>query len=192
MDKVCTDDDGTPFQVADTDFLARGEDKDLKGDVQGCSEFNPLLIFSQAKQRQFADPSRHKARNEANKPNRRVMVLLFRPGSRVDPQRWPCPRARENTTGCRRRFFSDFGRRLANGPEDREFEKTKDTFACRFYDRLVNSSPCEIIVVHAFATWEVQPINIIPGTDEGLPPGVEIERDPAAIPADDPRAPELR
>jgi Putative peptidoglycan binding domain len=192
MDKVCTDDDGTPFQVAKTDFLARGEDNNLKGDVQGCSEFNPLLIFSQAKQRQFDDPSKHKVRNEANKPNRRVMVLLFRAGSRVDPNRWPCPRAKEDTNGCRKRFFSDFRKRLANGPEDREFEKTKDTFACRFYDRLVSSSPCEIIVVPAFATWEVPPINIVPGTNEGLPPGVEIERGLNSIPADDPRAADFR
>jgi hypothetical protein len=27
--------------------------------------------------------------------------------------------------------------------ERREFSKTKDTFACRFYDRLSNTSPCE-------------------------------------------------
>ena len=192
MDTVCTDDDGTPFRVARTDFLARGEDKDLKGDVQGCSEFNPLLIFSRTKQRQFEDPSAHKARNEANKPNRRVMVLLFRPGSRVNATRWPCPRAKEGTAGCRKRFFSDSARRLANGPGDREFEKTKDTFACRFYDRLVTGSPCELIVAHAFATWDVKPINIVPGTDEGLAPDAKIVPDPDAIPADDPRASDLR
>jgi hypothetical protein len=192
MDKVCTDDDGKPFKVAKTEFLARGEDRDLKGDVQGCSEFNPLLIFSQTKQRQFDDPSRHKARNEANKPNRRVMVLLFRPGSRVDPNRWPCPRAKENSAGCRTRFFSDFATRLRNGPEDREFEKTRDTFACRFYDRLVTGSPCEIIALSAFGTWEVAPIKSVPATDEGLAEGAEITPDPNAIPADDPRAPALR
>ena len=187
MDKVCTDDDGKPFKVEKTDFLARGEDKDLKGDVQGCSEFNPLLIFSRAKQRQFDEPARHKARNEANKPNRRVMVLLFRPGSRVDPNRWPCPRAKEDTSGCRRRFFSEFATRLTNGPEDREFEKTRDTFACRFYDRLVTGSPCEIIVIPAFATWEVPPINIVPGTDQGLLPGAEVEPGLNPLLADDPR-----
>src|SRR5262249_16027673 len=160
-------------------FLARGEDKDLKGDVQGCSEFNPLLIFSQSKQRQFDQPANHKARNQANKPNRRVVVLLFRPGSRVDPARWPCPRTKEATSDCRKRFFSDFGKGLANGPADVEFEKTKDTFACRFYDRLVKSSPCEIIVVPAqFATWDVQPVKSLPASDEGLPPGVEIKPDP--------------
>lgn len=192
MDAVCTDDEGKPFQVAPTDFLARGDDKDLKGDVQGCSEFNPLLIFSQTKQRQFDQPSLHKARNEANKPNRRVMVLLFRPGSRVDPKRWPCPSAKDKTAACRRRFFSDFNTRLANGATDREFEKTKDTFACRFYDRLVTSSPCEIIVVPGFATWEVSPINIVPGTNQGLAPGAEVESSLNNIPADDPRAADFR
>ena len=193
MDKVCTDDDGTPFRVAKTDFLARGEDRDLKGDVQGCSEFNPLLIFAQAKQRQFDDPTKHKLRNEANKPNRRVMVLLFRPGSRVDPSRWPCPRTKEDTAGCRRRFFSDARARLASGPDDREFEKTRDTFACRFYDRIVNSSPCEVVVVRAFATWDVPPIDPVPASAEGLPPGVERQTDPAGtLPADDPRAAALR
>lgn len=192
MDVVCTDDDGAPFRVAATDFLARGEDKDLKGDVQGCSEFNPLLIFSQARQRRFDDPSQHTARNQANKPNRRVMVLLFRPGSRVNATRWPCPRAKEDTAGCRKRFFSDAKQRLANGPADREFEKTKDTFACRFYDRLVTGSPCELIVLHASATWDVEPIDIVPGTDGGLAPDARIEPDANTIPADDPQQPDLR
>ncbi|MEJ7714118.1 MAG: hypothetical protein WKF84_30815 [Pyrinomonadaceae bacterium] len=27
--------------------------------------------------------------------------------------------------------------------QDRKFKETKDTFACRFYDRLSNASPCE-------------------------------------------------
>ena len=76
------------------------------------------------------------------------MVLLFRPGSRVKPEKWACPRAKESDVGCRKRFWSDGELRRSNRlPEDRrEFKQTKDTFACRFYQRLANNSPCEAVV----------------------------------------------
>ena len=139
------------LQLSPQDFLAQGADGEGKGDYQGCSEFNPLLIFSQEKQDKFdqglkaQDPATLEQRNNANSPNRRVVVLLFRVGSKVNPTKWPCPRAGEGTAGCVHRFWSDGeSRRSARLPnQDREFSNTRDTFACRFYQRLTTSSPCE-------------------------------------------------
>lgn len=146
MDKVGVDSSGKPFQVeAAAGFLAHNADAAGKGDFQGCGEFNPVLIFSAKENKDFDQSTDKTPRNAANGPNRRVMALLFRPGSRIDPSRWPCPRANEGTSGCRKRFFSDGedrrSRRLPD--QDREYEQTRDTFACRFYDRISNNSPCD-------------------------------------------------
>jgi hypothetical protein len=55
------------------------------------------------------------------------------------------PRATEGVAGCRKRFWSDGDtRRSKRLPDkDRNFDDTKDTFACRFYQRLLTNSPCE-------------------------------------------------
>ncbi len=86
----------------------------------------------------------------ANSPNRRVVVLMFRVGSSVSPGKWPCPAAVDGVAGCKQRFWSDGEtRRSSRLPnDDREFSKSKDTFACRFYQRLTTSSPCERKVIN--------------------------------------------
>jgi hypothetical protein len=132
------------------DFLAQGGGGG-KADYQGCSRFNPLVIFSQQTEDEFEQAAREGDQsgidmgNAANAPNRRVMVLLFRPGSQVDPSKWPCPQATEGVAGCIKRFWSDGQkRRKERLPDrDRKFEETHDTFACRFYERLLSRSPCE-------------------------------------------------
>jgi outer membrane protein OmpA-like peptidoglycan-associated protein len=126
-------------------FLGRGEDAAGKADFQGCGEFNPMLIFSQTEEDAFSQSKDKLGRNTENAKNRRVMVLLFRKGTRITPSKWPCPRAKEEAAGCRKRFWSDGEDRRSRhvADERREFEKTQDTFACRFYDRLANLSPCE-------------------------------------------------
>lgn len=158
MDTLCLlpGPDGKPVVDADgqsaqlkldptDDFLARGQDPHGQGDYQGCGEFNPLLLFSQQDSDDFDAAKDKTARNFANAPNRRVMVLLFRPGSSVNPDKWPCPRTKEGTAGCIKRFWSDGqSRRQRRLPDEtRKFIKSQDTFACRFYQRLTNSSPCE-------------------------------------------------
>jgi hypothetical protein len=136
------------LQIGPSNFLAQGADSKGKGDYQGCSSFNPLIIFSQEKEDSFAnatnDPAVYEARNLANAPNRRVMVLLFQKGSKVDPNKWPCPRASDDKSGCIKRFWSDGDtRRFTRLPaQDRKYSDSKDTFACRFYDRLMNTSSC--------------------------------------------------
>ncbi len=150
MQKLCPAD----FKLTPQDFLAQGADSKGKGDYQGCSSFNPLLIFSQQEETQYeqaeqnTDQAGIEARNAANAENRRVMVLLFRPGSQVVPAKWPCPSATDAKAGCIKRFWSDSERRRHSRlPDtDRKFDNTHDTFACRFYQRLLDKSPCEKIV----------------------------------------------
>lgn len=145
MDRLCTvPGKGTLVELTKDDFLARGKGQDGKGDFQGCSEFNPLMVFSKDEKAFLDKPENHPKRNQQNQVNRRVMVLLFRPGSQVDPNKWPCPTVEEGIGKCQKRFHSDGETRRSNQALHREFKDTKDTFACRFYDRISNSSPCEV------------------------------------------------
>jgi hypothetical protein len=134
-----------PDKLPKTGFLAQGADTGGKGDVQGCSEFNPIRSFSIAENENFKKPENKAARDADNEVNRRVMVLLFRPGTSVPPQKWPCPRTSEGTAACKKRFWSDGETRRSPQQMRREFETTKNTFACRFYHRLAAGSPCEVI-----------------------------------------------
>jgi hypothetical protein len=133
------------LKIAKTDFLAQGKDPKGKGDYQGCSEFNPQLIFSQKKNAAFEKDPDKTARDDENSINRRVIVLLFQKGSKVEPANWPCPRATEGVGGCRARFFvNGDSRRSRRLPDlDRKFDDKQDTFACRFYHKLLTDSPCE-------------------------------------------------
>jgi hypothetical protein len=147
LQKLCP----STLVLSKKNFLGQGADPDGRGDYQGCSEFNPALLFSQEKQatydqaKQQNDADGIAARNAANRPNRRVLVLLFRKGSVVTPSKWPCPSALVGQDVCKNRFWSDGETRrskLLSGA-DREFKKTHDTYACRFYDRLTHHSPCK-------------------------------------------------
>lgn len=143
MDAICVDEFRKPFKLTKNDFLAKGAGDGLKGDCQGCSEFNPVLMFSKAKNDEFKQPSKREARNAANTPNRRVLVLLFPAGVVINPKKWPCPPPTTGVPDCKARFWSDAQTRREFQKDEREWEKTKDTFACRFYQRLVERSPCE-------------------------------------------------
>jgi hypothetical protein len=144
MDKICTDIDGKPFQVTKGDFLGKGASASGKGDMQGCSEFNPVLMFSKAENDKFTADKDKTARNNENSPNRRVLILFFKPGSHIDVNKWPCPAARDSSIApCQKRFWSDSAKRRQFQALRREAENTHDTFACRFYDRLTSGSPCE-------------------------------------------------
>lgn len=149
MDAICLDDDGNKFQLTPDDFIARGAGKDGKGDFQGCGEFNPLMMFSKAEKTFFDKEVNKKERNKENQQNRRIMILLYRPGTRVDPAKWPCPSVKEGVAGCILRFHSNFKDRRSNLDEKREHKNESNnpgmvgTFACRFYDRQTNGSPCE-------------------------------------------------
>jgi hypothetical protein len=125
------------------DFLARHKDAGGKGDYQGCGEFNPVRMFSQEENARYEKAKDKTERNEENEPNRRVMILLFAPRRRVEPQFWPCPRVKEGTSACKKRFFPDADKRRSFQEDRREFNKTHDTYACRFYQLITDDSPCE-------------------------------------------------
>lgn len=143
MDAICRESDRGPFQVPRTGFLGRGEDPGGKADVQGCSEFNPILVFSRDEDQQYRDPARRDERNQDSQPNRRVLVFLFPVGSHVAPAAWPCPRATEPSASCRPMFWPDADVRRNPGDERRDYERSHDTFACAFYDGMARTSPCE-------------------------------------------------
>jgi outer membrane protein OmpA-like peptidoglycan-associated protein len=133
------------------DFLARNAGTDQKGDVQGCSRFNPRLLFNSEDEDRFAQawddqdqPVLRGERDAGNAINRRVMILIFRKGSQVLPTKWPCPSYKEGTAGCRKRFFadSDVRRSRHDSRSERNSDDTHDTFACRFYQRISSGSPC--------------------------------------------------
>ncbi len=160
MDVLCRDETEKPFVLTKQDFLGQGSDANGKGDFQGCSEFNPVMIFSQA-EAQTLDSEK---RNADNSVNRRVVILLFRAGTTVPTSKWPCATAAEGTAGCHRRFWSDASSRLASTASRREFGKTGDTFGCRFYQRLVGDSPCEGVAKPGF--FQIQIVDDV--TDEPL------------------------
>lgn len=143
MDALCVDEKGETFVVPKESFLGEGKDAGGKADYQGCSEFNPLLLFSKEQDAAFKADKDKTPRDLANAPNRRVLVLLFRAGAKIDVTKWPCPRASENTAGCRKRFWSDADKRAQLTDEERQHIKTRDTFRCRFYQRMTDRSPCE-------------------------------------------------
>src|SRR5262249_29169673 len=71
MDVLCFDGQGKPYQLDPKEnFLGKNADLLGKGDFQGCSEFNPVLIFSKADQKRFASDKDKSSRNLANIPNR--------------------------------------------------------------------------------------------------------------------------
>lgn len=129
-----------PVPLAKEAFLGRGLDAGGKADFQGCGEFNPAVVFSAAEEAEFTKAER----DAENGPNRRVLILFFRPGTVIPGEKWPCPRASEDSVGCRRRFWSDAAKRRSCQSERRTFADNDDTFGCRFYHRLAAHSPCEI------------------------------------------------
>ncbi len=149
MNLICVDDKNIPFQLdPKKDFVGREADAGGKGDYQGCSEFNPVLLFSKAENDEFKKNPDKTKRDAENKTNRRVLLFLFRPGFRISPENWPCPRAKEGVDGCRKRFFPNGDERRSFGPERREYAKERannkqGTFACSFYNSLASESPCE-------------------------------------------------
>jgi hypothetical protein len=152
-----------PFQLQPTEFLGNGDDSDGKADFQGCSSFNPQTILSVHQN----ETETHDERNRLNQPNRRVVVFLFRAGTKVNPGLWPCPTATQVTTKCRARFFgppvTGDDRRQPNDLLERfhvvtaspEIDAPDDTFACRFYSRISHLSPCEGKIIPVFRTIHV-------------------------------------
>ncbi len=144
---------GGMLKLTPADFLARGADAHGKGDYQGCGEANAILRFSKAQDLEFQKPENKAARNASNAPNRRVVAFLFRPGSKVDPGKWPCPSVQAGPAACHKRFWSDSAKRMGVQAEQRKYEDSRDTFGCRFYDRIAGASPCEAPLARGKLRW---------------------------------------
>jgi hypothetical protein len=137
MDVLCRDGSGARFQMQPSDFMGGGADPGGKMAYQGCSRFNPVVLLSNDDM-----AGDRGVRNDKDAPNRRVVVFLFRP-RKTTPSEWPCPRVKEPADACRAQFWPDGEQRRQNGPQARLYKDTRDTMACRFYDRQARRSPCE-------------------------------------------------
>jgi len=117
MKALCGD-----FRLHDADFLGNGECA-----YQGCSEFNPIRMFSQKMDQELRSQDRKLERDAANQPNRRVLAFLFKPDTEIDPSRWPCPSAAEGIGGCKERFWTDAGQRRQYQAQAREFNRDQQS-----------------------------------------------------------------
>ncbi len=152
MDRLCS----SRLKLAAEDFLARGSDPELRGDVQGCGEFNAVRRFSEEENKQFQVPKNKADRDSENMPNRRVVGFLFSPNLVIDGKRWPCPAATKGPGECRKRLFVNHQDRRSNQKNRREFATEKDTFECRFYHRLAIQSPCETSALNVLQRLRVR------------------------------------
>jgi len=172
MDVTCVDAEGNPFELANSNFLGKGKDPKGKADVQGCSEFNPVMLFSEAQNRTLSQPKNKNQRDFENAINRRVSIIFFDPVSYIFLESWPCPRTIEGITGCKKRFWSDAEDRGEFGPVRRLYKDTHDSFRCRFYDRIVNTIPAYVpqsgLNRRLIARWSKN--EILPIQNSSFPP----------------------
>jgi hypothetical protein len=143
MDALCAGENDSPFRYQASDFLGKGSAADHRVDVQGCSAFNPIVVFSSEETRTFAKEENHASRNAENAPNRRVLVYVFPADANVAADSWPCPSAEDGPDACRAHFWSDADARLRPRDARREIRKKGKTFGCKFYDGFARLSLCE-------------------------------------------------
>jgi outer membrane protein OmpA-like peptidoglycan-associated protein len=132
----------TPFRMQPGDFLGGtgAQPGDLpKMSLQSCGKFNPVVLLPTSEMNQ----SDTNSRNEDDAPNRRVILFLFPKGTTLADGQWPCPKVKESNAACNSNFWPDGDTRRTNGDTRREYRTTRDTMACRFYDRFARRSPCE-------------------------------------------------
>jgi hypothetical protein len=157
MDWLCTPDPAsgtsssataTRFQMQPTDFLggtAAAEGDLPKMSLQSCGKFNPIVLLTTTEMagEDTTDGASKTARNDDDAPNRRVIMYFFPKGTMVDESVWPCPKVKDANDACKQAFWSDGDTRRKNTDSLRLYWDTKDTMACRFYDRFARRSPCE-------------------------------------------------
>ncbi len=155
MEWLCTWPDGVTLRLSDEDFLARGRDPQRRGDVQGCGEFNPRMVFSKDEAQAYASWDAKQERDEENSVNRRVVAYLYEPGTEVDPDTWwPCPAARQGLPACQQRLWSDQSLRRNPSERRRHFDGDFDTFGCRFYHYFALDTPAET-PIHLTRTFDL-------------------------------------
>jgi hypothetical protein len=154
MDWLCTpsgDSTRMPFRMQQSDFLGGtgAQPGDLpKMSLQSCGKFNPIVLLTSDEMggvdtSNETDGASKTQRNADDAPNRRVIMFFFEKGTTVDSSLWPCPKVKESNAACNDAFWPDGDQRRKNGPTQRLYKDTRDTMACRFYDRFARRSPCE-------------------------------------------------
>jgi|KBSSwiStaDraftv2_1062776.scaffolds.fasta_scaffold73355_3 hypothetical protein len=157
MQAICRTQHDQPYALSKKDFLGEGSDH---GPFQGCSEFNPQIVLSKAEADYYKKNGEagKKQRHAANRDTRRVMIFLFAPGTKLDPdpKKWPCPRAKDGIQRCKDHLWSDkdarfntqyplrrrrFGKQVRG--ETERMSRPEMTFGCRFYHGIAQRSPCE-------------------------------------------------
>jgi hypothetical protein len=131
------------------DFLggSGAEAGDLpKMSVQSCGKLNPVILLTTEEMggEDTTDGASKTTRNADDAPNRRIVMFLFPQGTKVDSSVWPCPKVKEPFDACKSAFWPDGDQRRKNGSTLRVYSVTRDTMACRFYDRFARRSPCEV------------------------------------------------
>ena len=108
-----------------------------KMSLQSCGKFNPILLLITGEMRgeDTTDGASKAQRNIDDAPNRRVIMFLFPKDTKVDSAAWPCPKVKETNDACKSAFWPDGDSRRKNGDTGRQYKATRDTMACRFYDR---------------------------------------------------------
>lgn len=144
MDSICRDASG-PFRYTPEDFVSRGASADGKADRQGCSEFNPVYVFSTTEAKELSKPEKKALRDAENLSNRRVVVYMFSPSLPLQVSNWPCPTVKEGIGGCKAQLFPDADLRRNPQTKSRQYLRAGRTFGCKFYDRMVRGSPCEAV-----------------------------------------------
>jgi hypothetical protein len=165
---LCHDAEGNAFELDPVEhFIARNKDKKgLKGDVEGCAEFNLIFLPTKEDQDRFdkAETDDEKVeRNAAFAETRRVVVYVFRHDTEIDPKKWPCPVAETGEADCVKRFWSDADQRIARKEgEERRFTETRDTMQCRFYHAFAAPSPCEAGIRRWLVRFRIATMNAVP------------------------------
>jgi hypothetical protein len=150
MDWLCTSDAATnstspaPYRMQPADFLGGAGSQPGGGDLprmslQSCGKLNPIVLLTNDEMNSADKATRH----DADAPNRRVIMFLFQKGTKTDPSGWPCPKVKDPGDACSAAFWPDGDTRRKNEDAKRLYKETRDTMACRFYDRFARRSPCE-------------------------------------------------
>ena len=143
MDQLCE------VKLKPDDFVGDPSDKLAQWACSGCSEFNPVLVFSKSDEEAFKSSANKAERDAKNAPNRRASLFLF-PATAKGPGKvtFPCPAWSEGTAKCKKQLFPDADKRRNPSDAERTWEAAKDTFGCQFYsaiamkeNQVANSTP---------------------------------------------------
>jgi outer membrane protein OmpA-like peptidoglycan-associated protein len=145
MDALTADEGGTARAYDPADFVGGGKEADSRGAFQGCGERNLAVVLSQDETNELAPDSKREERIRAERPNRRVLIFLFRPNDVKKMSLWPCPAATSGPDGCASVAWSNKDDRLAPSEKRREIRRGGRTFGCKFYDWVARLSPCEAV-----------------------------------------------